>query len=225
MRYFLAIFALCGTQAIAQNTVADWFPLHTGDKWTYEHDTRDDTGRGPGNLETHRWITEETIAGSWAIPEGVLAERRIRVSEGSPPPGYRVPPDQAYLIRDDCAYTNYVSSEPSSHRLAADFRVQLLAGHISPDFCFPLTEGRTWGAPHWGDWRPAADAKDWQVKGGPAGQNTFHIVSTSSYPGSGMTVDIWFQKGVGIVREEEIHHGTIGETRIRLIHFDPATPR
>jgi hypothetical protein len=40
-----------------------------------------------------------------------------------------------------------------------------------------------------------------------------------------MTAEIWFQEGTGIVREEEIHHGTIGEERTRLLTFTPASPR
>ena len=80
--------------------------------------------------------------------------------------------------------------------------------------------GKTWGAPHWGDWRALAEAKDWRVAGikvldpwVPGKQWTFHITSVSSYLGSGITADIWFEKGIGVVREEDIHHGTIGKDR------------
>lgn len=59
----------------------------------------------------------------------------------------------------------------------------------------------------------------------PDKNKTFHVTSVSSYLGSGMTVDIWFEKGVGIVRGEEIHHGTIGEERTRLVRFEPASQR
>jgi hypothetical protein len=52
-------------------------------------------------------------------------------------------------------------------------------------------------------------------------QNTFHITSISAYPGAGITSDRWYEKGVGIVRQVEIHHGTIGERRVRLLHFEP----
>jgi hypothetical protein len=68
------------------------------------------------------------------------------------------------------------------------------------------------------------DAKDWQVVGITVRdkQETFHIRSISSYPGSGVTSDIWFEKGVGVVREEDIHHGTIGDSQTRLLRFEPA---
>jgi len=67
--------------------------------------------------------------------------------EGSPPDGYRVRPDPAYLIRGDCLYSDAVDWDPSVHQLTPDFREHLLAGHIAADFCFPLVVGKTWGAP------------------------------------------------------------------------------
>jgi hypothetical protein len=57
------------------------------------------------------------------------------------------------------------------------------------------------------------------VEGAPP---VFHIKSTSSYLGSGMTGEIWLQKGVGIVRDEYIHHGTLGEEHLRLVRFEAA---
>jgi hypothetical protein len=59
----------------------------------------------------------------------------------------------------------------------------------------------------------------------PDVQETFHVANISSYPGAGFTVDIWFAKGVGIVREDDIHHGTIGDVRTRLLRFEPARQR
>jgi hypothetical protein len=192
------IFFACisGGQAFAQNAVTDWLPIHAGDKWTYQHETRDDTGEGPDRLEIHRWQTEETITGSWTVPEGTLIGKRVRVVGGSPQMGRRVDPDPAFLIRGDCLYRLGTRDwEPSAHQLASDFLKWLNAGEISADFCFPAV---------------------------PDKRNTVHITSASSYLGSGMTADIWFEKGVGVVREEQIHHGTIGEERVRLLRFEPA---
>jgi len=53
-------------------------------------------------------------------------------------------------------------------------------------------------------------------------RNRVYVISIPPYLGSGMTAEIWFEKGVGMVREEEIHHGTVGETRTRLVRFEPA---
>jgi hypothetical protein len=145
--------------------------------------------------------------------------------------GYRVNANPAYLISGDCLYAA-VDWNPSAHQLTPYFLKWLGVGEFSPDFCFPLVVHKTWGAPNWGGIRPASEAKDWEVAGikvgdpsAPDKQNTFHITSVSSYLGSGMTADIWFAKGVGVVREEEIHHGTIGEERTRLLRFEPASQR
>ena len=227
--FYLGLAFLSSGQAFAQNTVAGWFPIHAGDKWTYDHETRDDSGEGPAHLEIHHWKTEETIIGSWTIPEGTLVGRRVRVTEGSPAMGYRVDPDPAFLIRGDCLYRLGARDwERSAHQLTPEFRKWLGVGEISADFCFPLTVHKTWGAPNWGGIRPASEAKDWEVSGIKAGdqsapdkRNTVHIASVSSYLGSGMTADIWFERGVGIVREDEIHHGTIGEERTHLLRFEP----
>jgi hypothetical protein len=220
----LALALIASGPAFTQDTAADWFPVHVGDRWIYEHETRDDTGGGPAHLEIHRWRTDKIITGSWTVPEGTLVGARVRVVEGLPPAGRRVDPDPAYLIRGDYLYMSYVDWNPARHQLTPEFRAHLFAGHLSADFCFPLVVGKTWGAPHWGDWRPPADAKDWRVRSLSAQRQTFHITSVSSYLGSGMTADTWFEKGVGVIREVEIHHGTIGEDRTRLIRFEPAPP-
>jgi hypothetical protein len=216
------------------STVGDWFPVHAGDKWIYEHETRDDTGGGESHLEIHTWTTEETTTASWTVPEGTLIGRKVQIIKGSRPEGWRVlDANQAYLIRGDCLYDLGAGDwEPSTRQLSSDFLKWLGDGEISADFCFPLVVHRTWGAPNWGGSRPASEAKDWEVEGidirnpsAPDKQNTFHVKSIPPYLGSGQTADIWFEKGVGIVREEEIHHGTTDEERTRLLHFESASQR
>jgi len=233
---YLATAFIFTSQVCAQNDVGDWFPVHVGDKWIYEHETRDDTGGGIAHLEIHKWKTEEIITASWTVPEGTLVGRQVLVTGGSPPTGW-VNPSPAYLIRGDCFYSSYgeVGWDLSTHQLSPDFLKGLSLGYFSPDFCFPFVVHKTWGAPdglpNWSVSRPE-EAKDWEVVGlraqdpsDPDRRTKFHITNISSYPGSGMTVDIWFEKGVGIVSQEEIHHGTIGEERTRLLRFEPASGR
>jgi hypothetical protein len=227
--FYLSFAFISSGQVFAQNAVVDWFPTHAGDKRIYDHETRDDTGKGPAHAEVHRWKTEETIIGSWTVPEGTLVGGQVRVLDGSPPVGYRVNPDPAFLIHGDCLYRLSAHDwDRSAHQLTPEFRKWFAVGEISADFCFPLTAHKTWGAPNWGGIRPASEAKDWEVAGmkardqsAPDKQKTVHITSVSSYLGSGMTADIWFEKGVGIVREAEVHHGTIGEERTHLVRFQP----
>jgi hypothetical protein len=221
----LSLILISTAQACAQTTAANWFPVQVGDKWMYEYDTRDEHGEGRAHLEVHRWKTEETTVGAWTVPQGTVVARQVRVMEGSPPTGGWVNPNLAYLIRGDCVYADVQWNSPA-HELTPDF-LKGLGTWLSPDFCFPLAQHKTWGAPHglpdWGVTQPV-QAKDWQVVGIQQ-QKTFHVTSISSYPGAGVTADIWFEKGVGVVREDQVHHGTIGERRTRLLRFEPAARR
>src|ERR1700730_1644223 len=160
-RLYLPLLLISGGQAQAQDVAANWFPVHVGNKWLYEHETRDETGEGRDHLEIHSWKTEETIFGSWTIPEGTLVGRQVRVIEGSLRKGYRVDSDPAYLIRRDCLYRlRGVDWEPAARQLTPDFLKWLGDGEISADLCFPLAVHKKWGAPHWGV-RPASEANDW----------------------------------------------------------------
>jgi hypothetical protein len=218
----------------AAGQIADaWFPAHAGDRWIYEHTRREDNGGGSAHLKVYEWKTAETTIAVWTVPQGTVLERRVEVIDGAPPPGRRAS-TSAYLIRGGCLYAPEYGEtgwDSSAHALTPYF-LEGLRTYASPDLCFPLTVDKTWGAPHglpdWGVTRPE-DAKDWRVIGkkthdpfAPERQDTFHVASISGYPGSGMTVDIWFEKGVGVVRQVEIHHGTIGEERTRLLSFKPA---
>jgi len=222
-----------GRSSLCPNAVAEWFPLHVGDTWIYQHETRDQGG-DRDHLEIETWKTEETIVGSWVVAEGTVFGRHVRITEGAPV-RQRVNPHAAYLIRGDCLYATRVFWDPLTHQLAPN-TLKSLSIYLSPDFCFPLVVHKTWGAinglpglPKWGVTRPEG-AKDWEVADVTAANSsvsgsreTFHIRSNSGYLGSGTTGEIWFEKGVGMVREEMIHHGTITEIRTRLIRFKPAS--
>ena len=222
------VVLLCASQNPAQDVAAIWFPAHKGDAWTYQHETRDDSGQGRAHPEIHRWKTEETVFRSVALPEGTLIGKRVRVFDGSPSAHHEPRAEEAYLLSQGCIYTSNVEWYPLRHKLAPEFLGWLSSGEISPDFCFPLAPGKSWGAPHTGE-RSAADAKDWRVSEiverdqfAPGRRPAFHIKSISSYPGSGITVDIWFAKDIGVTRELRAHNGTYGEERTTLIEFDQA---
>jgi hypothetical protein len=87
---YLGLVLIAAGQARAQSTARDWFPAHLGDKSIYEYDTRDENGEGRAHLVIHSWKTEDTTIGSWAVSEGMLFERQVRVTEGSTPAGWRV---------------------------------------------------------------------------------------------------------------------------------------
>src|SRR5450631_1603899 len=150
---FLVPLICFGQSALVQSAAADWFPFHTGDRWIYDHESRD-LGDGPAKREIHRWQTDRTVTGRWTIPEGTLVETYVRFAGGAPPPRY--PPDyaEAYLIRGDCVYLRFVKWDQRDHQLTPAYRQDLLAGRYAPDFCFPLATGKTWGGEHWSDGRP-----------------------------------------------------------------------
>ena len=128
-RLYLGLILVTGGQACAQKPAGDWFPIHIGDKRTYEYTTRDENGRGRTHLDMHTWRTEETTTGSWTVPEGTLVGRQVRVIEGSPRGGWRVNPSPVDLIRGDCVYGNLGDADwdPSTHELTANFRKGLSA--------------------------------------------------------------------------------------------------
>ena len=234
-RLYFALILVADGRACAQNASDEWFPAHVGDKWTYEYTSRDENGRGRAHLDVHAWKTEEMTTGLWVVPEGTLIERQVRIVEGSPREGWGTNATPAYLLQGNCVYGDLGDADwdASAHQLNPHFLVSLTAGEVSPNFCFPLTLHKMWGAPHglpdWNVPRPE-QARDWAVvsvtvrdPATPAGQTTFHIINISAYPGSGETVDTWFAKGVGVVRKDEVHHGTIGELRTRLLRFQPAS--
>jgi hypothetical protein len=228
----LALLLTAGGQALAPGVVEDWFPVHVGDKWVFEHTSSDDNGEGRGHLEVHAWRTEETTVAIRVIPEGTVVEAHVRVLQGTPRGD--VSSSEIYLIRGNCIYgPGYGGAawNARTHTLTQDFSKGLRT-YSSPDFCFPLVLHKTWGAPHglpdWNAARPE-DARDWEVvgtrRGGALalhGRSAYHITSISAYPGSGETVDIWFEKGIGVVEEYEVHHGTVGQQRDRLVSFTPA---
>jgi len=41
-------------EVYAKNVAASWFPVEVGNKWIYEHETRDDIGQGRAHLDIHR---------------------------------------------------------------------------------------------------------------------------------------------------------------------------
>ena len=116
-RLYLALIFISGGEGYAQNTVANWFPIHVGDRWIYEHTTRDKNGEVRAHPDVHTWKTEETTTGSWTVPEGTLIGRKVRIIEGSPQKGWRVDPNPAFFIRGVVVFTEITERPGGTHRL------------------------------------------------------------------------------------------------------------
>jgi hypothetical protein len=210
----------------AQDVVSSWYPIHVGDHWTYEHETRDGSqGGGIINPEITRWRTEETIVSSVATPDGVLLVKHVQAL--NPNSGVE---ERHYLVHQDCVYALderlLLASEQAGRPLQAldqngqltqAFRSELTSGDFPADFCFPLETGKRWGKLSEEMRSVVGIDNDAPIPSDARGQ-TFHL---SAHPGSGETDDIWFAKGVGVIREQWVHHGTYEETRLDLIRFDP----
>ena len=236
MRYVTLALCALSTVASAQEDPLTWFPLRVGGRWIYEHEWRS----GDRNRPTvDRWSTEESVTGWATIPEGivVLREAKERVNPDDQPVTHRIlaldgsvrqvtqrgtshggylvaRSAYPYLIRGSCVYVISGGWDPQKQDLRPEFRKYLSDGSVSPDFCFPLQNGREWGT---------ADIP-WRVEPAREDVGTFlptqyseaiHIFS--NHFGSGGRYDVWFQKGIGVVGEHYRHNGTYDEHTKKLV--------
>lgn len=216
------LLAVLPMMASAQEGPLTWFPLKVGTRWVYDHEAK---SGDPGRPDTERWTTEETITGQVAIPEGMVVLREVKqeVNSAQQTHGHLSSRDrEPYLVHGDCVYVIDGGWDAGTEQLRADYRQYLRDGRLSPDFCFPLRTGRTWGN----------NDIPWQVQPARAGVASFlrpgyagAIHLFSGHFGSGGSMDVWFQEGVGVVGEHYIHHGTYDEYTKTLRSFLPQRER
>ena len=235
-----AILALCVLSIVAnaQEDPFTWFPLRVGSRWIYEHERKSGDRNRPS---IDRWTTEETVTAWVTIPEGIVVVRDLHESanaddrsatrqimapngsvrdvteRGNSHGGYLVARSRdPYLVRGSCVYTIGNGWDGQKQDLRPEFRKELVQGAVSPDFCFPLQNGREWGT---------TDIP-WRVEPAREGVRAFlpaqfpeaiHIYS--NHFGSGGSEDVWFQKGIGIVGVHYIHNGTYDEYSEKLVSF------
>jgi hypothetical protein len=231
----LATLCALSVTLSAQPDPLAWFPLQPGSRWVYEHEWKSGDRNHP---EVDRWTTEETITGTITIPDGLvtlravkslseparrsvtvrMANGQVREQASEAHGGYLGTRDEApYLVRGSCVYVVAGGGWDGQNRqLRPEYRLDLLEGSISPDFCFPLKADQKWGN----------NDLPWRVEPASAGAASFlaaeyagaiHIFS--SHFGSGGRDDVWFQKGVGVVGAHYIHLGTYDEYTKKLVSF------
>lgn len=232
----LCIFSVA---ACAQNDPLAWFPLQVGSRWIYEHEWKSGDRNRP---VVDRWTTEEVITARVTIPEGIVVLRAVK-QQGKPdektisvpiigPNGElrRVQQPahnrgvqssregEPYLVRENCIYRIGGGWDSPKQELRPLYRTYVTDAKLSPDFCFPLQMSSSWGT----------NDISWRVEQAREGVGSFlqaeylgatHIFS--SHFGSGGWMDVWFQKGVGVVGEHYIHNGTYDEGTTKLISFLP----
>lgn len=221
---------MCGS-ALAQDVASSWYPLQPGDTWVYAKESL--TGRmdRPG---IERWTTEETVVSVVPVAgfDATLVTKRTRVLDHTATQSE--PPATHLLIHRACVYVvdgpdaqgSFCHANPNGAclppfdaqgRLRAEYRKDLAARTIPPDFCFPMAAGKAWGqVPN----TSPAQEYVWRVDRlngdpfGPPGAQTFHLWT---HLGSGTNMDRWFTEGVGVVQEIMLHHGTYDESRRQLL--------
>jgi hypothetical protein len=218
-------FVLAVPILAAQEDPLVWFPLEVGNRWIYDHESKSGDAQRP---EVTRWTTDEAVTEAVTIPEGLIVLRQVK-QQGESPGDYLTERDNApYLVHKSCIYSLAGGWGPkgqddawdnAAKTLILEYRQALESGEASPDLCFPLRTANQWGN----------NDIPWRVKGrGDGGssflpevfKDAFHIFS--SHFGSGGLMDVWLEKGVGIVGEHYLHDGTYDEYTRKLRQFIPA---
>ncbi len=231
------LIALCIFPIIAspQDDPLASFPLQVGSHWVYEYEWKSGDRNRP-NVD--RWTSQETITGWITIPEGVVVLREVKnhenstdqirtervigpngesrfVQEPSYNRGVLTRRDGApYLVHGNCIYDISGGWDAQKQELRPDYRKYLSEGSLSPDFCFPFQVGGEWGN---------AD-RSWRIESTRDNVGSFlpseyvgaiHIFA--EHFGSGGSMDVWFQQGVGVVGEHYIHNGSYDEYTKKLL--------
>jgi hypothetical protein len=168
-------------------------------------------------------MTSEQIVGSLRVPEGTVVLRHVNLEGQADESWLAHYGESHYLLRKNCLYfLDPRESWDEVHRqLRPPFRDNLRLGRIAPNFCFPLEAGNDWGDSRTDfSWQVVGHGAD--VRLGPvrAAGRVWEIVSTRF--SSGDTIHFWWEKGVGIVEERDIHNGTYIDLRVHMVHFEPA---
>jgi hypothetical protein len=191
-----------------------------GNRWTYEHETRDGAAKSPKVI---RWKTQETIVGTLALPEGTVVLRHVEV-EGESPGGWLTRYGEShYLIRNSCLYflDKEYSWNEQDRQLSPEFRAKLRNGEIAPAFCFPMATGKSFGkdTPSGPPPKVVGQGRGSGFTPSSVSEKAFRIAVNLF---TADTTRFWFEKGVGITGEWDLHHGTYSEYRVRLLQFQPA---
>ncbi|MGH9355016.1 MAG: hypothetical protein ACRD10_02690 [Terriglobia bacterium] len=228
----LSLLVVCPPLGLTQQEALSWIPHQTGDRWIYQHESKDFTG-DPQKPEIQRWTTEETVKGLVTIPEGLIIERHVRQDNESG--AVQTTYVDVYgrgdrLVRGDCVYFLDLFGwgrgpgpgpawDSVKKKLNPQFHEALINGTVSPAACFPLKVGKQWGTSSDRLWRVVGSG-GWNLFSPPLPGEAFHMVT--KHFTSGGRLDVWLQKGIGVVGYDYRHSGTYGESTEKLLQFIPA---
>jgi len=191
-------------------------PAQVGDRWVYAYESKSDSGGK--SLHIAHWTSEESVTAIIDIPEGQVVLRTAQYQgdyKGNLTYASSYS-DGDYLIDDGCIY--FLQDAWANGGLKPTYLEELNHGEISPGLCFPLMDRKQWGT---------SDVP-WRVIGVDDSPPSFlpqsfrnAIRVSTNHCGSGGLLDVWFERGVGIVAERYFHGGTYEEDTKILQRFIP----
>jgi hypothetical protein len=207
----LAITSIAAAEKpLPEEEVLAWFPLSVGNRWLYRN-TETTRANPSGKRTTAVWTHEERVTEHRRTPHGLLviiADRDVNLSGGPAPRQFH----HDYLISGhDVFEIDEAQWLPDKSGLRPRN-----AADESPLFRFPLRTGSKWGEP---EARRDDTMYAWFVDSRHG--KTYRLV----YMTMPDRTDVWFARGVGVIRKEYTHHGTLDDMTSRLVRFTPAASR
>ena len=222
------------------------FPLQVGNRWIYE--TKSLTG-DPDKPHLDRWIWELQVTKHLQTSDGLIVfrERRdLQVLEGKPDESLeRADP---YLVRNGYVFglsamdwdESRQSVDPEFFKRAREESIKRVkAGQDTPEFFFPMQVGLMWAEREQEDleykeWisehKEPNNFYHWDVvaKGGTGHCDCMKLPADAFdvlYFTNGGPSEVFFQDGVGVIGEWNIHQGTYWEKTTTLKQFIPIGSR
>lgn len=211
----LAVSCALSVFAAFPQSVADWLPLQPGTSWTYLVQHSAGNPDKPTIIE-HR-ITLK-ITRHVQMKEGLLVIREATGARDDLSSSFDT---GHWFIRGNQVFDLPTMFLGPNDVISGDFLNSVLSGDATPSLQFPLTMNSQWAERN--RKRPADDFfYCWYVSGrGAQGRAVTMPVSSDAYiltyQALSGPVEVWFEKGKGIVAQWDYHAGTYWENNVRLI--------
>lgn len=209
--------------------VRAYFPLAPGNYWIYRGTSRVGPGGGRPPIECELDV-RVLVTGVRHLEDGVAVALLRRTStplrtggqtEPFEPPSevfaYFLDREKVYEIQGDAV--GLLIGDGEREGMPLD-EIRKLVADTTPAFVFPLRDGQRFSGPC-GELRTDGDYQWMVTKGEPVTllgrrYEDVYVLRYGSLPG---TIEIGFIPGLGVVRDQYAHHGTIIEWDLRLVSY------